>query len=107
MWRRAGTSASAASSAHSSLLAAMTVRVDRRSAENENLRAHRESDARDQRDAGGAAVLSLLGVSMMVVFVVVACSADMRPKASSPPGRIAYSTRGGDIWVMNADGTGR
>jgi len=85
----------------------MTVRVDRRSAENENLRAHRESDARDQRDAGGAAVLSLLGVSMMVVFVVVACSADMRPKASSPPGRIAYSTRGGDIWVMNADGTGR
>ena len=45
-----------------------------------------------------------------------ACSADAtRPARSAAippaprtglPGKIAYSTRGGDIWVMNADGSG-
>jgi Tol biopolymer transport system component len=46
--------------------------------------------------------LLLLGVAAVVV---AACSADAKTK--SLHGRIAYSTRGGDIWVMNADGSGR
>ena len=59
----------------------------------------------------------LLTTAATALALAAACSADARRQArpvtippvprSSLHGRIAYSTRGGDIWVMNANGSGR
>ena len=59
----------------------------------------------------------LLATAATALALAAACSADARRQARAvtiPPvprsslhGRIAYSTRGGDIWVMNANGTGK
>jgi Tol biopolymer transport system component len=56
-------------------------------------------------------------VLLATLVLVAACSAEAKPKTIRPTispaprtslhGRIAYSTRGGDIWVMNANGSGR
>jgi TolB protein len=59
----------------------------------------------------------LLGAGVAAYAVIAACSAgaagrtdstDASPaRLKSLHGKIAYSTRSGDIWVMNANGTGR
>jgi Tol biopolymer transport system component len=61
--------------------------------------------------------IGLLGVAAATLLLTAACSSDTNPQARraavppAPPsslhGGIAYSTRSGDIWVMNANGTGR
>jgi Tol biopolymer transport system component len=61
--------------------------------------------------------IQLVGAAAAALVLAAACSADARRQArpatipaaspSTLPGRIAYSTRSGDIWIMNANGTRR
>jgi TolB protein len=51
----------------------------------------------------------LLVISTVALALACACSADAAKRAArlSLHGKIAYSTRSGDIWVVNAKGSGR
>jgi Tol biopolymer transport system component len=61
--------------------------------------------------------IQFVSTTAAALVLAAACSADVsrqaRPASIEPAprsslhGRIAYSTRGGDIWVMNANGSGR